>query len=63
MFLSKHSEVYLDLSADLRESQDWNVGTLRPLEYLLDIVSVAIEPLSGLLAVGMAELRIQDQMI
>lgn len=53
MFSSKHSGVYLDLSAQLRESQDWNVGTLRIIDYLLNPVSFAIEPLSGLLAVGM----------
>jgi syntaxin-binding protein 5 len=63
MFLSKHSELYLDLSSDLRESEDWNVGTLRPLEYLLDVVSFAIEPLSGLLAIGMAKLRIHDRLM
>ena len=60
MFLSKRSDVYLDLSAELRELQDWNIGTLRPIEYLLDIVSLAIEPSSGLLAVGMPRLHIQD---
>jgi syntaxin-binding protein 5 len=60
MFLSKRSDVHLDLSVDLREAQDWNVGTLRPIEYLLDIVSLAIEPLSGLLAVGMARLQTKD---
>jgi syntaxin-binding protein 5 len=60
MFLSKRSDVHLDLSVDLREPQDWNVGTLRPIEYLLDIVSLAIEPLSGLLAVGMARLQTKD---
>jgi syntaxin-binding protein 5 len=60
MFLSKRSDVYLDLSAELRELQDWNIGTLRPIEYLLDVVSLAIEPLSGLLAVGMPRLHIQD---
>lgn len=53
MFLSRRSDGYLDLSAELREPQDWNVGTLRQIEYLLDVVSLAIEPLSGLLAVGM----------
>lgn len=53
MFASKHNDVYLDLSAELRESQDWNVGTLRTVEFLLDTVALAIEPLSGLLAVGM----------
>lgn len=52
MFSSKHSDVLLDLSAELRESQDWKAGTLRSIEHLLDPVSLAIEPLSGLLAIG-----------
>jgi hypothetical protein len=57
MHSSKHSDVYLDLSAELRETQDWNIGTLRSIEYLLDIVNLAIEPLSGLLAVGTTTLQ------
>ena len=52
MFLSRRSDGYLDLSVELREQHDWNVGTLRQIEYLLDVVSLAIDPLSGLLAVG-----------
>lgn len=58
MFNSKH-DVYLDLSGDLRESGDWQVGPLRNIEYLLDAVSFAIEPLSGLLAVGRARQYLQ----
>jgi hypothetical protein len=60
MFSSKNSGVYLDLSAQLRESQDWNVGTLRITEYLLNPVSFAVEPLSGLLAVGTEKLYLRE---
>jgi syntaxin-binding protein 5 len=61
MFLSRPNDVHLDLSAELRESQDWNVGTLRPIEYLLDVTSLAIEPLSRILAVGMLRLCIKER--
>lgn len=61
MFNSK-SDVHLDLSGDLRESSDWQAGPLRNIEYLLDAVSFAIEPLSGLLAVGKARQHLQSPM-
>lgn len=61
MFNSK-SDVHPDLSGDLRESSDWQVGPLRNMEYLLDAVSFAIEPLSGLLAVGRARQCLQPPM-
>ena len=53
MFL-KHNDraVYLDLSTELRDADDWVVGTLKTLEYYLDICALAVEPLAGLLAVG-----------
>lgn len=43
----------MDLSPELRDPQDWNVGTLRSFDYPLDISALAIEPLTGLLAIGM----------
>lgn len=51
---SKHLEhVLADLSIDLRDEQDWKIGPLRILEFPLDITSLAVEPVAGLLAVGM----------
>ncbi|KAJ6575407.1 lethal giant larvae like, C-terminal-domain-containing protein [Mycena capillaripes] len=50
--MGKH--VYADLSADLRDKTDWNVAVLRSFDYPLNITTVAIEPIAGLLAVGTA---------
>ncbi|KAI0308267.1 lethal giant larvae like, C-terminal-domain-containing protein [Multifurca ochricompacta] len=41
-----------DLSADLRERDDWNVGSLRTLDHLLNIATFSIDPVSSILAVG-----------
>jgi hypothetical protein len=53
MFL-KHNDraVYPDLSTELRDADDWIVGILKNLDYYLDICTIAIEPLAGLLAIG-----------
>jgi len=55
---SKHHDhrVYADLSTDLREEHHWQVGSLRSFEYLLDVVAMAMEPMSGLLAIGIIDL-------
>ena len=52
---SKHPEHALtDLSIDLHDEQDWKLGSLRILDFPLDITSLAVEPVViGLLAVGM----------
>ncbi|KAJ7459170.1 WD40 containing snare-dependent exocytosis protein [Mycena galericulata] len=51
----KHDRtVYADLSSDLRDKEDWSVTTLRNFEYPLDITTVAVEPIAGLLAIGTA---------
>lgn len=51
---SKHLEhVLADLSIDLRDEQDWKVGHLRILEFPFNITSLAVDPVAGLLAVGM----------
>lgn len=42
----------VDLSSDLRDPQDWHAGTLRSFEYPLDTTTLATEPASGLLAIG-----------
>jgi syntaxin-binding protein 5 len=53
MFSKHHERSFADLSINLREESEWLVGGLRSFEYLLDVVSLAIEPLAGLLACGM----------
>lgn len=54
VMFSKHPEhVLADLSIDLRDEQDWELGRLRILDFPLDITSLAVEPVIGLLAVGM----------
>jgi hypothetical protein len=52
-FLKHHDRnAYMDLSTNLRDAQDWNAGNLRTFEYPLEIAALAIEPVSGLLAIG-----------
>jgi hypothetical protein len=41
-----------ELSTDLRDRQDWEVGTLRTLECVLDANAFAFDPVSSILAVG-----------
>jgi syntaxin-binding protein 5 len=41
-----------DLSTDLRERQDWEVGTLRALNHLLNASTFAFDPVSSILAIG-----------
>jgi hypothetical protein len=50
----KHGPVYADLSVDLQDKADWNVAVLRSFDYPLNITTVAIEPITGLLGVGIA---------
>ncbi|KAF5385371.1 hypothetical protein D9615_001225 [Tricholomella constricta] len=51
----RHSDVvYIDLSMDLRDPDDWKAGSLRTFEYPLNITTLATEPISGLLAIGTA---------
>lgn len=54
MFRRQNDAVYMDLSMELRDPDDWNVGPLRTLDYPLNITTIAIEPISGLLAIGVA---------
>ena len=46
------SKSLADLSTDLRERQDWEVGTLRTLDHVLDANIFAFDPVSSILAVG-----------
>ncbi len=41
-----------DLSTDLREREDWEIGTLRTLDRVLDANVFAFDPVSSILAVG-----------
>jgi hypothetical protein len=41
-----------DLSTDLRERQDWEVGTLRALDHILNTSTFAFDPVSSILAIG-----------
>ncbi|KAI0003744.1 lethal giant larvae like, C-terminal-domain-containing protein [Russula compacta] len=41
-----------DLSTDLRERQDWEVGTLTTFDYLSNATTFAFDPVSSILALG-----------
>ncbi|KAI9462922.1 lethal giant larvae like, C-terminal-domain-containing protein [Russula earlei] len=41
-----------DLSTDLREREDWQVGTLRTVDHVSNASAIAFDPLSSILAVG-----------
>ncbi len=41
-----------ELSTDLRDRQDWEVGALRALDRVLDANTFAFDPVSSILAVG-----------
>jgi syntaxin-binding protein 5 len=45
-------KTYLDLSYDLRDKRDWRIAVIRELDFLAQPHALAIEPASGLLAVG-----------
>ena len=53
MFSKYPEHVLSDASTDLRDEEDWKLGSLRILDFPLDITSLAVEPVIGLLAVGM----------
>lgn len=41
-----------DLSTDLREREDWEVGTLRILDRVLDVNVFAFDPVLSIFAIG-----------
>jgi hypothetical protein len=53
MFFKNPERVLADLSIDLHDEHDWKLGSLRILDFPVDITSLAVEPVIGLLAVGM----------
>ena len=59
MFSKSAERVLADLSTDLRDEQDWKIGPLRTLDFPLNITSLAVEPVKGLLAAGMYTLLAQ----
>ncbi|KAG5647699.1 hypothetical protein DXG03_008422 [Asterophora parasitica] len=54
MFHRHGDGVFMDLSLDLRDPDDWKAGPLRTFEYPLNITALATEPISGILAIGTA---------
>ncbi|KAF7303171.1 WD40 containing SNARE-dependent exocytosis protein [Mycena kentingensis (nom. inval.)] len=53
MFKSPTS-AYPDFSSDLRDKPDWKIAALRSFEYAVQVSAVAVEPITGLLAIGTA---------
>ena len=53
MFFRPDRSLYPELSFELNDGEDWDPNALRCFEFLLDVSVLAIEPVSGLLAVGM----------
>jgi len=43
---------FADLSTGLRDPDDWDIGRLRSVDYLLDTRVLTYEPILSLLAVG-----------
>jgi hypothetical protein len=44
--------VFADLSTGQRDPDDWDIGRLRTIDYLLDTRVLTYEPILSLLAVG-----------
>ncbi|TFK77434.1 WD40 containing snare-dependent exocytosis protein [Pluteus cervinus] len=49
---SRRKAVVPDLSAEVRDPEDWNVIQLRAFEYSDQVTTIDIDPVNGLLAVG-----------
>jgi syntaxin-binding protein 5 len=54
MFAKQQETALADLSTDLSDETDWRVGTLRTFDFPLNLSTVAVEPLAGLIALGIA---------
>lgn len=52
MFSKNDQKTFVDLSAELNDELDWKAGDLRTFEHHLFVSAVAIEPISGFLAIG-----------
>ena len=57
MFASQAVKALPDLTLDLSEPLDWQVGALKTVQYHLDVTAISTEPTSGLFAVGMWDFR------
>lgn len=44
---------FADFSYDLRDRRDWKIATIREAEFLSDISALAVEPVTGLVAIGL----------
>ncbi|KAG5351699.1 hypothetical protein C0989_005212 [Termitomyces sp. Mn162] len=53
MFRRHSDAIFLDLSVDLRDRDDWKIGPLRTIDYPQNITAFATEPISGLLAIAL----------
>lgn len=51
-FIKRFDSTYADISADLHEQEDWDVGELRHFEFAQELSAIAVDPVSGLLAAG-----------
>lgn len=53
MFSKHHDEqVHRDLSTDLHDELDWKLGSLQTIDFPLNVTTLAVEPIAGLLAAG-----------
>ena len=52
MFSRNDNKTFVDLSAELNDEFDWEVGGLRSFDHHLNVSAVAFEPVSGFLAIG-----------
>jgi len=49
---SRDEPVHRDLSTDLHDELDWKPGSLQTIDIPLDVTTLAVEPIAGLLAAG-----------
>ena len=55
MFSKQQDSVLADLSNDLRDENDWQLGSLKTIDFLVNVTALAVEPVSGILAIGTAD--------
>ncbi|TFY82005.1 hypothetical protein EWM64_g2007 [Hericium alpestre] len=51
-FMNLSRAGYSDFSSELRDKEDWNIGSLMAFEHHFDVVAFAVDPVTSLLAVG-----------
>ncbi|KDQ63133.1 hypothetical protein JAAARDRAFT_119208 [Jaapia argillacea MUCL 33604] len=55
MFSFNSHDIQQDLSRELSENLDWNVGVFKTFKYDANVVALAVDPVSSLLVVGTAQ--------